>query len=173
MTYKYLISTLIASLLAGVAAFYWGQFYEIKGFNKALDGVLLISSISLGFYGACLSVFASLFNTKVVKEIMSDKHYRKEFLLISSLSLGIGFITVIWTIVYQVMYENKEVANKILQFTNASWIVLVVMFFCLQLTFVFISFAIFFKNTDENTQGVYTPNIDEAKLGKKSKIPAD
>ncbi|MBD8135765.1 hypothetical protein IFR10_09450 [Bacillus sp. CFBP 13597] len=169
ITYKYLIVTIIVSIIAGVLIYHGVNLYEIKGFNKALDGVLLISSISLGFYGACLSVFASLFNTKVVKEIMDDKEYRKEFLIIASLSLAIGFLTVICTIVYQVMLENDGVANGILQITNASWIGLIIMFFSLQLIFVFVSFVIFFKNTDHDkqTDSVYTPNLNESKLSKK------
>jgi hypothetical protein len=168
MTFKYLVVTLVLSLMIAFVIFRWVPFYEIKGFSKALDGLLLISSISLGFYGACLSVFASLFNTKIVKEIMNDNNYRTDFLLISCTSLGIGVLTVILTIVYQVMLENKGVAEEILRYTNSAWVAIVLIFFSLQLIFVMISFSIFFKNSDESaSDNVYTPTLDESSLSRK------
>jgi hypothetical protein len=168
ITFKYLVITLVFSLILAFVIFRWVPFYEIKGFNKALDGLLLISSISLGFYGACLSVFASLFNTKVVKEIMNDNSYRIDFLIISSVSLGIGILTVLGTIVYQVMLENGGVAENILRYTNSIWLAFVFMFFSFQLIFVVVSFSIFFKNSDKDVENdVYTPMLDGSKLNRK------
>lgn len=170
MTLRYLVVTLLLSLIAAFIIFRWAPLYNIEGFDKALDGLLLISSISLGFYGACLSVFASLFNTKVVKEIMSDNNFRKDFLIISSTSLSVGILTVIVTIIYQVMLENKGVAEGILQYTNSVWVGLVLIFFSLQFIFVMVTFKIFFGNSDRSTEpDVYTPHIEESSLGRKSK----
>lgn len=165
LTYRYLSCALLLSLILGVLVYFKFNFYEIKGFEKALDGVLLLSSISLGFYGACLSVFASLFNTETVKSIMNELDFRKEFLIIASLSLGIGFLTVLNTIIYQVILENQMVPTIIFRFTNAFWVSIVLMYFSLQLIFIFVTFTIFFNNGRPSTnEKVFTPHIDETKL---------
>lgn len=160
-TTKYLIAAVFFSFVVGVW-FYSLELYGLTGFMKALDGILLLSSICLGFYSACLSVFASIFNTKAVRQIMQDKHYRKEFVLISSSSLIIGFLTVITTIIFQVMIENKDVSELVLKITNGLWGGLVFIFFSLQLIFVFVSFLIFFNNAEANEEDlVHTPRINE------------
>lgn len=157
----YFIAASIFSILIGVG-FYFLELHSIVGFMKALDGVLLLSSICLGFYSACLSVFASIFNTRIVKEIMEEKDYRNEFILIASSSLIIGFLTVISTIVFQVMIENKGISEIVLNITNGIWGSLVIFFFSLQFIFVFVSFMIFFSNSDEDEESsVYTPTINE------------
>lgn len=155
----YLASASILSILIGVF-FYFLHLHSIAGFMKALDGILLLSSICLGFYSACLSVFASMFNTKIVRELMEEKDYRNEFIVIASSSLVIGFLTVVSTIVFQVMIENNGVSENVLNVTNGIWGFFVTLFFSLQLIFVFISFLIFFSNSEENEEeSVYTPPI--------------
>lgn len=149
----FIICCLIIALLIGVIVFLWFDAFEIKGFDKALEGILLLSSISLGFYGACLSVLASIFNTKIVKEIMNDSEYKKDFIIISGLALVTGFVLVIGTIVYQVILENNMSIN-IMRAINSIWFGTLVLFLSFSILFITISFLIFFKNTgeDENEQ---------------------
>lgn len=166
ITQLYFIVASILSLIIWGLSFMYVPLYKLVGFEKALEGVLLLSSISLGFYGACLSVLASIFNTKLVKEIMNDKEYRKDFILIACLSLGIGFLTVICTIVYQVIMENKQLTDTVFRVINATWLGLLTMFFSLILIFIFVSFSIFFKNKDSDSDSapVYTPPNDYSNL---------
>src|SRR5699024_10400508 len=133
-------------------------FYNINGVEKALEGMLLLSSISLGFYGACLSVLASIFHTNVVKEIMHDEEDRKEFIIISCFTLLIGFFTVISTIVYQVMLSNGQFNLNII---NSLWFSIVFLFFCMKVLFILIIFLIFFNNNDEdaNNTDVYSSKL--------------
>lgn len=153
-SYKYLFCALLISFLSSILVYIFIPLYAIKGVDKALEGVLLLSSISLGFYGACLSVFASIFNTKPVKELMSDKEYRKEFIIVSSFSLISGFFTVFSTITYQVMLENGSLMENTLRIVNSFWIGITVLFLAFNILFVLISFLIFFSNNDqsENTR---------------------
>lgn len=140
-------SSVFSILIATLASFYLPLF-KFDGFEKALEGVLLLSSISLGFYGACLSVLASIFNTKIVKEIMGDGNYRREFIVVSSMALITGFLTVLTTIIYQVLLENGSVVFVAMNIINSFWIMLFVLFLCFSLLFVLISFFIFFNNSE-------------------------
>lgn len=147
-SYKYLLFALLLALILAIISYFFIPLYSVMGINKALEGVLLLSSISLGFYGACLSVFASIFNTKTVKELMQDNEYRKEFIVVSISSLSSGFFTVFSTIVYQVMLENQTVSELSLRIMNTLWLAITFLFLAFNILFVLISFLIFFSNTD-------------------------
>ncbi|GAB3801971.1 hypothetical protein [Virgibacillus kimchii] len=144
--YKSLIGVVSLCIIISIITFLWLPFYSFKGFEKALDGVLLLSSIGLGFYGACLSVLASIFNTKAVKEIMNDNEYRKEFIVLSLSTLIISFFTVLTTIVYQVLLENEGFSNFGMGLINAFWVGATSGFIMLNILFILVSFMIFFAN---------------------------
>ncbi|MFD1707562.1 hypothetical protein ACFSCZ_12590 [Siminovitchia sediminis] len=152
VSYRFIILSFLISVAVGILVFFYCPLFVFRGFEKALEGVLLLTSISLGFYGACLSVLASIFNTKIVKDIMEDGHYRKEFIIISSLALITGFLTVITTIVYQVLLENILISLVVMRSINAIWSSLLILFFSFSTLFVLISFLIFFKNSDVPTK---------------------
>lgn len=154
-TRKFIIFASLFSLGLALAVYYFLPNYNIQGFEKALDGVLLFSSITLGFYGACLSVLASIFNTKVVKEIMEDSTYRKDFVNISAVNLISGFLTVIITIVYQVMLANKGVPEITLRITNSLWSGICVLYISLTILFVAVTFMIFLSNKEAQPQKVH------------------
>ncbi|MGG1878150.1 hypothetical protein ABDI30_11355 [Paenibacillus cisolokensis] len=145
----FMIFAVLASIIISSIVYCFFPGYTIKGFEKALDGVLLFSSITLGFYGACLSVLASIFNTKIVKEIMHDQKYRREFVIISGFNLVTGFLTVITTIVYQVMLANKGLPEMPLRITNSLWSGFFVMYILLTILFVTITFMIFLSNSED------------------------
>lgn len=158
-SYKFLTVSFFITIVFGFIIYFFFPFYEVKGVNKALEGMLLLSSISLGFYGACLSVLASIFNTKVVKEIMQEKEERKEFIVVSCCTLLVGFLTVISTIIYQVMLSNGKVNLDIM---NSLWFSIVLLFFCMKLLFILIIFMILFNNKESNKDdevNVYTPEL--------------
>lgn len=144
--YKYLLTVSLLFIIISAVTFIFIPLYSFKGFDKALEGVLLLSSIGLGFYGACLSVLASVFNTKAVKEVMDDKEYRKEFIILSLLTLSVSFITVLITIIYQVLLENDGFSNLVLDTINAFWLGFTCVFLMLNVFFVLVSFMIFFAN---------------------------
>lgn len=154
-TRKFIVFASLFSLGLVFTVYYFLPSYNIKGFEKALDGVLLFSSITLGFYGACLSVLASIFNTKVVKEIMEDSTYRKDFVSISAANLISGFLTVIITIVYQVMLANKGVPELTLRITNSIWSGICVLYISLTILFVVVTFMIFLSNKEAKSQKVH------------------
>lgn len=158
-SYKFLIFSFVITIVLGIIIYHFFPFYEIKGAKEALEGILLLSSISLGFYGACLSVLASISNTTVVKEIMQEKEDRKEFVVVSSCTLLVGFLTVISTIIYQVMLSNGKVSLDII---NSLWFSIVFLFFCMKLLFILIIFMILFNNKEndkKDERNVYTPKL--------------
>lgn len=148
-SYLYIILAIVLSLIISGAGFMYFPIFEFNGFDKALDGILLLSSICLGFYGACLSVLASIFNTKIVKEIMKDGNYRTDFIMVSCCALITGFILVLTTIVYQVLLENGDIRFIIMNVINSFWLVILVLFLSFSVLFILISFFIFFQNKDE------------------------
>lgn len=153
ISYRFIIFATIISIVIAFLVYFYTSFYLFKGFDKALEGVLLFSSISVGFYGACLSVIASIFNTKVVKDIMKDKGDKREFLILASTTLIIGFLTVVFTILYQVLIANGNIPKVILDLISAVWSGSVVMFISMNVIFIFLSFLIFFSNKEENEDG--------------------
>ncbi|TPE65926.1 hypothetical protein [Halalkalibacterium halodurans] len=160
-SFWFLSISIVVSIIIGILI-YWldPKLYSLKGFEKGLEGVLLLTSISLGFYGACLGVLASIFNTKIVKEVMNDKDYRKEYIIVSISALTIGFITVIATIIYQVVLENGNASLSIQQIINAVWISLFFFYICISLMFICVTFLIFFNNSnDEDLEEVHSGEL--------------
>lgn len=161
VSYIFIVVSLIISAIAASMVFFFTSFYSFKGFDKALEGILLFSSISLGFYGACLSVIASIFNTKVVKEIMKDKGEKKEFVTLVSLTLITGFSTVTLTIVYQVFMENGKLPGWSYDLVSAVWTGSVIMFVSMNVIFILVSFLIFFNNKEkeDKKEPVFEPQL--------------
>jgi|SRR5690606_748287 len=157
-SYKFITWSIIISILIAILVYNLFPFYEFKGVEKALDGILLLSSISLGFYGASLSVLASIINTSVIKNIMNDNEERKELLIISSLTLLVGFFTIIITIIYQVMYSNEI---NYLDIINAIWFFTISLFFSMKILYILVIFLILFNNKDNDESGtdVYSPKL--------------
>lgn len=159
----FMIFAVLFSFIVSFVVYFFFPGYSITGFDKALEGVLLFSSITLGFYGACLSVLASIFNTKIVKEIMEDQKYRNEFIAISGFNLVAGFLTVITTIVYQVMLANKEMSDFPLRLTNSLWSGFCVLYISLTILFVTVTFMIFLSNNDDKSNN--SEQVHDGKVG--------
>lgn len=155
----FIILASMFSLAISVIVYFFAPSYHITGFEKALDGILLFSSITLGFYGACLSVLASIFNTRAVKEIMEDNTYRRDFVSISAVNLISGFLTVVITIVYQVMLANKRIPEATLRVTNSIWSGMCVLYVSLTVLFVVVTFMIFLNNQEVKTQKVHSGEV--------------
>ncbi|MCP1144862.1 hypothetical protein [Lysinibacillus endophyticus] len=150
------------SLLLSILTYIYFPFYKLNGFDKGLEGVLLFASISLGFYGACLSVLASIFHTKVVRTIMSDKEEKKEFSIIVFSTLISGFITVFLTIGFRVIL-GSSILKEHLKLINSLWVFFTLLFVSMNFLFVLISFLIFFKNTEIKKDSVYKPILKDVK----------
>jgi hypothetical protein len=146
------------SVILAIVVYFYCPFYKLEGFDKGLEGVLLFSSISLGFYGACLSVIASIFNTKIVKSIMSEKGEKKEFSLIVFSTLITGFVTVFTTIAYRVILASSIWIDK-LDLINSIWIFFVMLYVSMNMLFIILSFLIFLNNGEEKKQSVYVPKL--------------
>lgn len=167
-SYIFILTSFIVSILVWTLVYNFTSFYSFKGFEKALEGVLLFSSISLGFYGACLSVLASIFNTKVVKEIMNEKEDKKEFIILVCLTLITGFLTISITIIYQVIMENAGLDKGVYDIVSAFWSSVLLMFISMNVIFILVSFLIFFNNKEENTDKytVYEPKLTHSPFKK-------
>jgi hypothetical protein len=160
VSYIFLGVSLLISIVVGILVYLYTDFYNFVGFNKALEGVLLFTSISLGFYGACISVIASIFNTKIVKSIMSDPNDKREFVILVSTTLVNGLLTIVITIIYQVFLENGSVEINILKVINAFWSSFVIMFIGMNILFILVSFLIFFNNKEQDEKEfVYIPTL--------------
>ncbi len=77
---------------------------------------------------------------------MSDKEYRREFVILSLSTLTVSFITVFITIVYQVFMANESFGDISLGIINALWVGATSGFILLNILFILVSFMIFFTN---------------------------
>lgn len=160
---KLIIFFIGLSLIISILSYFYLPFYKLKGFDKGLEGVLLFSSISLGFYGACVSVIASIFNTKVVQSILKDKEEKKEFSIIVFSTLITGFITVFLTIAYRVIIESN-IFIKYLNIINSLWIFFTLCFVSMNILFIIITFLIFLSNSDNRkNEKVFHPEPKNSK----------
>lgn len=153
---KLLILFVSVSVILSVVTYLYLPFYELIGFDKGLEGVLLFSSISLGFYGACLSVLASIFNTKVVQSILEDKDEKKEFSYVIFGTLITGFLTVFLTIAYRVIIASN-ILTDLLQYINAVWVFFTLCFISMDILFISISFLVFLNNSDKKKKAPFVP----------------
>lgn len=170
-----MIIALIISIIIANLVYFFTAFYTFIGFDKALEGVMLFSSISLGFYGACLSVIASIFNTKVIKEIMKDNEEKTEFIILVALTLVSGFLTVVITIIYEVFLKNGGMSPKFYDLLSATWSGSVIMFISMNFIFVLVSFLILFNNKgdkeddereDKDSRETYNPILKTSPFDK-------
>ncbi|MGE7091193.1 hypothetical protein ACQKII_06955 [Lysinibacillus sp. NPDC048646] len=162
-SYKILICSFIISFIVAILVFKYTALYEIMGFDKALEGILLFSSISVGFYGACVSVIASIFNTKVIKDIMSDKKDKREFIIVVCSALLSGFLTVFTSIIYRVLLVDPDTKLQYFKTISMIWSGFTLMFISMNFLFIFVSFLIYFNNKEEPSaaSNVFDPNRRE------------
>lgn len=163
-SYKYIIISFGISIMIALLVYCYFPFYNVLGAEKALEGLLLLSSISLGFYGASLTILASIINTNVLREIIDDKEEKRELLIVLFITLVSGFLTVIVTIVYQVLLSHE---NNYISLINSVWFFTVSLFLSMKILFVLIIFMVLFNNRDDEnkkrlkTDDVYNPTIND------------
>lgn len=148
------------SVVIAILVYYFCPFYKLSGFDKGLEGILLFSSISLGFYGACLSVIASIFNTKIVQTILKEKGEKREFSLIVFSTLIIGFVTVFSTIAYRVILASN-IWDEHLSLINSLWSFSVMLYVNMNMLFIILSFLIFLNNSEQKKENVYVPKLKD------------
>lgn len=153
------IATILA-LIVGFISFLFLEIYSINGFGEALEGVLLFSSITLGFYGACLSVLASVINKEIVQEIINNNIEKKQLVCVMALTLLSGFSTVVTTIIYQVILTNGQLTERILNIVNSFWLLSLTFYLLILFLFVALAFYLLLYKEDK-------VRVDEGKIGKK------
>ncbi len=94
------------------------NFFSLNGFEQALSGYLNVSSITLGFFATSISIIASIMTTKLVKEILGDEEYTKQFLYLLIATIVTGISSIVFTIVFQVYIQGK--AGQPTNFYNIS-----------------------------------------------------
>ncbi|GIO26372.1 hypothetical protein J43TS3_09830 [Ornithinibacillus bavariensis] len=62
----------------------------------------------------------------------------------------VGFITVVVTILYQVLLENGEVSNGFYNTISSIWSAATLMFIFMNFIFILVSLLIFFGNSEGN-----------------------
>lgn len=98
---------LLSGIVATVVFVKKINFFSINGFEQALAGYLNVSSITLGFFATSISIIATIMTTKLVKEILGDAEYTKQFLYILMATILTGVTSIIFTIIFQVSIQGK------------------------------------------------------------------
>ncbi|GAB3042110.1 hypothetical protein [Virgibacillus ainsalahensis] len=101
--------------------------HNLVDFTKTLDSVLLFVSISVGFIGTSLSIFATVSDKKFGMKLKTSKNSKRQFINTLSTALFTGLLIVLTTIVYQLMKSNLEDC-WLLTVINYVWLFLVPLF---------------------------------------------
>lgn len=117
--------------------------HRVEEVTKALDGVLLFVSITVGFIGASLSVFATVSESKFATKLKNSPNSKKQFIGTLRFTLLVGVILVGLTIIYQLLISN-EALKLILNIVNFLWLFLIPLFLGLGYTIINVILEILF-----------------------------
>lgn len=100
---------------------------KLVDFTKTLESVLLFVSISVGFIGTSLSIFATVSDQKLGVKLKKSTNSKKQFIRTLSNAIFTGLIIVLTTIIYQLMNSNSESCHW-LMIINYIWLFLIPLF---------------------------------------------
>ncbi|WP_341961249.1 hypothetical protein NM897_15390 [Planococcus maritimus] len=147
-------SIVIIALLSGIVGIIsrnYANMFKIEGFGLALEGYLLFASITLGFFGTCISILASFINTNIIQDILQTKTYKYDFILIAGVTVFTGFFSIVLTIIHQIMIVNTSLSIEFQRNINGLWSFLAVSYLLYLSLFIVVAFFIFLRagETDE------------------------
>lgn len=120
-TFKFIVSLLLLfSIALFLFSFYKFELYSVENFIKVLDGYLLFSSITIGFFGTCISILATLLHSPLLKELFSKTNYKIQFALITLLTMFFGISGIILTVIFQMTIDFPE--HSIFDYVSKNWI---------------------------------------------------
>ena len=102
------------------------ELYGVENFIKVLDGYLLFSSITIGFFGTCISILATLLHSPLLKALFSKTNYKIQFAVITLLTMFFGIGGIILTVIFQMTidYPKHAIFNTISQnWIESLWLV--------------------------------------------------
>lgn len=115
--------------------------YDLKNFDKVLDGAITFSSIIVGFLGALLGILVSIKDSKIVQAIFeTNERYTLKYFF--NENFIIGLLVVIVSCIMQVLREYQTIWSSIFFY---SWIVLFSWFLPSTYRIVNILMSVFFK----------------------------
>lgn len=126
--------------------------YDLTGFDKALEGFLLFASITLGFFGTCISILPSLIKSDIVKDILNIKGYKFDFILITLFTIVTGFVGIVTTITFQILLENKAIPVLVQNLVTRLWVGLSVSYLTYLCLFVIMIMMILFKAGEDKVK---------------------
>lgn len=124
MLYPYVLSVVIFVLFKFVK----NSLYQSKNINDALDAVITVSSLIIGFLGAVLPVIMSMKNDSKLVKYVFERDKDKLFLkyIKQTLIVGVLVIIVSATVYFRDQYKGTWYENGIFQF----WHICYHVFYC-------------------------------------------
>ncbi|MGF0471169.1 hypothetical protein ACQQ6W_16175 [Lysinibacillus fusiformis] len=161
----YVINFLLACIVFYLFDSYINLF-QVKGISHALSGFLIFASISLGFFGTCIAILATLINSPIIKEVLRDKNYKKDLLYMFILTVFYGLTALISTVIFQVYLEETERTAKWEKTISSLWGSSMSGYFFSLAVFYMVIMILFFKSADDDPKVKAKEN---AKVGEPKK----
>lgn len=169
-----LLSVVIVAIIFGGILGRAVNLFDINNFNKALEGFFLFASISLGFFGTCISILATLIGTKIVKDIIGVKNYKVDFVMIALSTIMAGFTAIIITILFQIFYGSEDVSLILEMVMSGLWSTFVFMYLVFLSLFIFVVMLIFLKAGEDDREdpkiNVVEGRVKKSVLEQKKKL---
>lgn len=99
--YLLMATSFLLSVVLGTLGYCFLKLHEVTNFIKVLDGYLLFTTITFGFFGTCISILATLLNAPIMKQIFGKYQYKKQFGVLVLATMIYGLIAITITIVFQ------------------------------------------------------------------------
>lgn len=96
------------------------ELYNVENFIKVLDGYLLFSSITIGFFGTCISILATLLNSPLLKDLFSKTNYKVQFAFMTLFTMFFGIGGIILTVIFQMTLDYPK--HAIFDIVSQNWI---------------------------------------------------
>lgn len=112
---------LIAAMIIVVLDYKFNFNYKLRGFENVLESIIGFLSIIIGFYSAFYGMIISMLKSKLMKELAKPKN-RDILPKILKKSLRLSFLTLVMTIIFQLLKDFKPLDFRAFQCLRITWV---------------------------------------------------
>lgn len=129
--------------------------FQLKGFEKVIDGIITFTSIIIGFLVAILTILLSSKDSKIINRIMIGSE-KEELRIYFLSSFSVGGLLVFNSII---MYLARHFTNYLTYFLFYSWFFLTVFFTIHLILFLNVIMKLLFHLNDDSNHERQKDNI--------------
>lgn len=103
-----ILALMVCSIIGFIYDF---RIYEYKGTATAIDAYINFASITIGFLATVISMLFVLVKQDFMKEVLAKKESKQDFIMLGSISILTGFISIILAVILTFIIANGNVVG--------------------------------------------------------------